>query len=79
VWIFGKEFSVIILASFLIAAPFAWWLMSSWLQDFEYRIPLGPSAFVLAMLLIVLIVSMTIGYQTLKAAFTNPVKSLRTE
>jgi putative ABC transport system permease protein len=78
-WIFGKEFSVVIFIAFLIAAPFSWWLMNRWLEDFEYHIPLGPWAFVLSVLIIVLVVAVTVGYQSLKAAFRNPVKSLRTE
>jgi putative ABC transport system permease protein len=79
VWIFGKEFSILISFAFLIAAPVAWWLMSQWLQDFEFHIPLGPGVFIISILTTFTIAALTIGYQTITAALTNPVKSLRTE
>jgi predicted permease len=78
-WIFGKEFSRLIAIAFLIAAPFAWWLMNSWLQDFKFRISIGIGVFVLAIAIILLIAGVTVVYQSIKAAMANPVKSLRTE
>lgn len=78
-WIFGKEFAILIVVAFLIAAPFGWWLMSNWLQDFEYHIQLGPWVFIAAVLLIGIITALTVGYQSLRAALMNPVKSLRSE
>jgi ABC-type antimicrobial peptide transport system permease subunit len=78
-WIFGKEFSILILAAFAVAAPVAWMLMNAWLQDFKYRIQIGALTFILAMGLTAVVAIITIGWQSLKAAFMNPVKSLRTE
>lgn len=78
-WIFGKEFAALILIAFLIAAPFGWWLMNNWLQDFEYRVKMGPWIFVGAVLMIGIVVAITVGYQSVRAALMNPVKSLRTE
>jgi ABC-type antimicrobial peptide transport system permease subunit len=78
-WIFGKEFVRLILVSFLIAAPIGWWLMNSWLQDFEYHIPIGPWIFAAAALLILVVAAITVGYQSVRAALMNPVKSLRSE
>jgi putative ABC transport system permease protein len=79
IWIFGKEFSKLIVIAFLIATPIAWYFMNSWLQDFKFRINIGASIFLLAMASTFLITFLTVGYQAVKAALMNPVKSLRTE
>jgi len=53
--------------------------MYKWLQDFAYRITLGPDIFILAGLLAVAIALVTISFQSIRAALSNPVKNLRTE
>ena len=78
-WIFGKEFSVLIVAAFAVAAPVAWWLMNAWLRDFKYHIQIGPLIFILAIGITMTIAMFTVGWKSLKAALANPVKSLRTE
>jgi putative ABC transport system permease protein len=78
-WLFGKEFSFLILIAFFIAAPAAWWVLNSWLQDFEYRISIGASVFAAAIFLTGIIAVITVGWQSSRAALANPVKSLRTE
>lgn len=77
--LFSKEFTLLIIISFVIAVPAAWYLMHNWLQDFQFRINMGPLVFVAALLLTLFIAGLTVGYKALKAALANPVKSLRTE
>ena len=79
VLLLSKDFVALILVAFVIAAPVAWWIMHQWLQDFAYRISLSPWIFVAAGLLAIIIALATISFQAIKAALTNPVKSLRSE
>lgn len=75
----SKDFVKLVLIANLIAWPLAWWAMSSWLEDFAYRISMGWSVFALAGVAALLIALLTVSYQAVKAALSNPVKSLRTE
>jgi putative ABC transport system permease protein len=75
----SKDFLKLVGLSLLIAFPLAWWLMQQWLQSFAYRIPVTPFVFILAGSSVVLITIITIGFQAIKAALVNPVKSLRTD
>jgi len=79
VLLLSRDFILLIGIAFLIASPVAWWIMHRWLQDFAYRIPLDPWIFIAAGLLAILIAIFTISYQSVRAAMTTPVKSLRTE
>lgn len=77
--LFGKEFAALILIAFAVAAPAAYYVMNSWLQDFAYRIHVGAGVFALALGITVLIAALTVGYKALRAALANPVESLRYE
>jgi putative ABC transport system permease protein len=78
-YILSKDFIMLVLIAFVIAVPVTWWIMHNWLQDFAYRINIQLWVFVVAGLLAILIALLTISVQALKAAISNPVKSLRTE
>jgi predicted permease len=79
VLLFSKEFMILIGISFVIAAPAAWFLMTSWLQSFVYRISINAWIFLAAIVSSVVIAGLTVGYKAIKAALVNPVKSLRSE
>ena len=79
VYLFSKEFTLLIGIAFLIAAPLGYFLMHHWLSGFYYHAEIGWFVFVLAMVLSVAIAWLTVGYKAIKAAVANPVKSLRTE
>ncbi|HTI09790.1 MAG TPA: ABC transporter permease [Puia sp.] len=73
------DFLKLVVISAVIAFPFAWWAMHSWLQDFAYRVDISWKVFALAAVLSVAIALFTVSFQAVKAALANPVKSLRSE
>ena len=79
VFLFSKEFTILIGIAFLFAAPLAWYVMNEWLKDFAYKISPGPGIFMLAMLSSGVIAWLTVGIKAFQAAKANPIKSLRTE
>lgn len=78
-YLLSKEFLILILIAFGITAPFTYWALESWLQEFAHRIEIGVGTFLIAGIAIVLISSLILSYQTISAALMNPVKSLKTE
>ncbi|MVM32564.1 FtsX-like permease family protein [Spirosoma sp. HMF4905] len=75
----SKDFLVLVVIALVIASPIAWWAMSQWLKDFAYKVDLEWWVFALAGILAIVIALLTVGFQSIKAALTNPVKSLRSE
>ena len=75
----SKDFLKLVMISFVIASPVAWWMMHQWLQDYPYHVNIQWEVFAIAGLLSFLISVITVSYQAIKAAVANPVKSLRTE
>jgi len=75
----SKDFLKLVMISFVIASPVAWWMMHTWLQNYPYRVTIQWQVFVFAGMLSFLISIITVSYQAIKAALANPVKSLRTE
>jgi len=79
VYLFSKEFTLLIGIAFLIATPVSYYFMHKWLEDFTFRIDLGVRFFLLAFVGAIIIAWITVGYKAMKAAMVKPVKSLRTE
>ncbi|MFK7774146.1 MAG: ABC transporter permease [Saprospiraceae bacterium] len=79
VFTLSKSFLLYVIIGLLIAAPIAWLQMSEWLNGFEYRIEMEWWMIVLAGLLAVVIAFTTVGLQSLRAALSNPMESLRSE
>ena len=77
--LFCKVFAQWVLAANLIAWPLAYLAMSKWLQNFAYKVNIGPWPFMLAAVLAFFIALLTVSFQTIKAALTEPVVSLRYE
>ncbi len=75
----SKEYLVMILLSFVMAFPLAYYIMSSWLQNFAYRIDIGWQMFVVAGLISIVLAIFTISFHAIKAATRNPVESLKSE
>lgn len=74
-----KQFSIWILIANLIAWPIAYYLMADWLQDFAYRINISVLIFIMAGILVHFIAMLTVAYQAVRAAISNPIESLRYE
>ncbi|WP_147203346.1 ABC transporter permease [Segetibacter aerophilus] len=79
IYLFSKEFVILISIAFLIATPLAWYFINRWLQDYAYRINISWWQFAAGGVAAIIIALATISFQAIKAAIANPVKSLRTE
>jgi ABC-type antimicrobial peptide transport system permease subunit len=77
--LFLKDFLGVVIIAGLVACPLAYVIMQKWLNDYVYRIDMSLSPFVLSILVLTAVTAVLIVLQTIKAAFANPVKSLRSE
>jgi putative ABC transport system permease protein len=75
----SRDFLQLVGISCLIAFPVAWWAINNWLQSYQYRITINWWVFIIAGILAMLIALVTVSFQAIKAALSNPVKSLRSE
>ena len=73
------NFVKLVLIAFAIASPVAWYMMTSWLKDFNYKTDIGPEIFIIPGIVAVVIALTTVSYQAIKAAHANPAGSLRSE
>ncbi|WP_420387587.1 ABC transporter permease [Roseivirga sp.] len=75
----SKDFALLLVIAFALAAPLAFYFMNKWLNDFAYHVSINLFNFVLALVLMLLVAGLTVGYRTYRAAVRNPVESLREE
>jgi ABC-type antimicrobial peptide transport system permease subunit len=75
----SKEFLKLVLIAFIIAVPLAWWVMNNWLQKYAFRIDISIWMFGAVGVIVLLLTLVVVSLNTLRAAISNPVKSLRTE
>lgn len=75
----SSGFLKLVLLALVIALPLSWYAMNKWLEAFTYRTEIAWWTFVLAAALVAVIAWLTVCYQSIRAAFANPVKSLRSE
>jgi putative ABC transport system permease protein len=79
IYLLSKEFLTLVLISFAIASPIAWLLMSKWLEGYAYRTDIPWWLFVVVGVISLCIALLTVGFQAIKAATSDPVKAIKGE
>ena len=79
IFLLSKEFGRLIIIAFVLAVPLAWYGIKSWLDTYTYRVEIGVLIYVIAGAMALLIAWLTMGYQSFRAAMSDPVRSLRSE
>ncbi|PHN01938.1 ABC transporter permease [Flavilitoribacter nigricans] len=79
VGLLSRDFVRLVAIAFVIAVPLSWYFMQRWLENFAYRIDIPVWVFILVGMVALLIAFLTVGFQSMRAALANPVKSLRSE
>jgi len=75
----SKEYMILIIIANVLAIPLAWYYANQWLTNYAFRIEIEPWVFAISLVMALMIALLTVSYQALKAAFINPVKSLKDE
>ncbi len=75
----SRDFVMLVIIACVIAVPLAWYVLSNWLESYEYRTEISAMTFVISMFGAVMITLLTVSYQAIRAALMNPVRSLRSE
>jgi putative ABC transport system permease protein len=78
-FLFTREFIKLIVIGFLVAAPVAWYFGNEYLNQFAYKVSMGPSVFIIGLAITLTIALLTVAYRSIFAAIANPVNSLRSE
>ncbi len=79
VMLLSKEFGVLVMIAYVLAAPAAWYSTNWWLEGYTYKTEIGVFVYLLAGIAAFGVAWLTMSYQSIKAAISNPVKSLRSE
>ncbi len=79
VMLLSKEFGKLILIAFVLSAPLAWYMVSWWLKSYTYKVEIGVLVYLFAGIGAFAVAWLTMSYQSMKAALSNPVNSLRSE
>nr|MCU0384206.1 FtsX-like permease family protein [Cyclobacteriaceae bacterium] len=79
VYLLNKEFIVLVLLANALSAPLVWWASEEWLQSFAYRMQINPVVFATTIIIALVSTFLLVSYQTIRAAFANPVDALRSE
>jgi ABC-type antimicrobial peptide transport system permease subunit len=75
----SKEFITLVILSCVIAAPVAYYYLNNWLTNYDYRISISWQVFILAAIAALVLTILTVSFKAIKAAMSNPIRSLRTE
>lgn len=75
----SRDFIKMVLIAAIVASPVAWFFMNEWLADFAYRVDISADLFIGAALITILMVMITVSWQSVKASLSNPIKGLRHE
>jgi putative ABC transport system permease protein len=77
IYLFSREFTLLILIAFCLSAPIAWYFMHRWLENYAFHIHPGLSIFLYALSISLIIAGLSVGYKAFRAARVSPVKSLK--